>query len=267
MADPRAGIRAGGPSMSQTTSSRGAKLVTLEQLTAIKAPSPQGRWHPIDHAAALQITQEALEAGGYAVAGRELYVARGGARFIGILGLTSEIAERTSLVVGVTSSTDKSFPFSFYVGYRSEVTGCASFRSDLLVRRKHTTSGEARFSSEVAEAVGKLAGFSECELARIEHLKLTAAGSRAADSVILRAFDRGLIPARSLRSAIRDWREPPYEEFAPRTFWSLANLLSAVVARAGKDDVYRKHVRATMELNALIDAEPELQTAEETPDS
>jgi hypothetical protein len=48
------------------------------------------------------------------------------------------------------------------------------------------------------------------------------------------------------------------------TFWSLANILSAVVARAGRKDVYRKHVKASMRMNALLDAEPELRIAGET---
>lgn len=252
--------------MSDTKPSRGAKLVTFEQLSRIKAPSPEGRWHPIDHAAVLGIAEGALSAGGYRVASRELYVHRASdVRFVAILDLDAQTADRASLVVGITNSTDQSLSYGFFAGCRSEVTGCVSFRSDLSVKRKHTLAGEGRFTAEVSTAVKKLPAFWEGESARIAHMGMTEAAPRVGDSIILRAFERGIIRPRGLLHAVRAWRKPPHEEFAAPTFWSIANVLSAVIARYGKQDVLRWHVKATMQLNALLDSEPELRAAGEVP--
>lgn len=238
---------------------QGARLVTLEQLAEIKAPRPERRWRPLDHATVLRITEEALGGRNYRVTGRELFVVRSNTRFVGILDLDAEVADKVTLVVGISSSINQSIPLVFVAGIRSHVNGSCSFRSDLVVKWKHTTSVEDRFTDDLVDATAKLDAFIGGERARIELLRRTAVESRVADSLILRAYERGIIPSHRLPAAIRDWRRPPHEELADHTFWSLANILAGVLAKHAKKDPYRRYLIATMQLNALIDGEPELQ--------
>ena len=70
---------------------------------------------------------------------------RDGSRFFGTLDLASPLAERTSLCVGIRNSTDQSFPLGFVAGSRVFVCDNLAFRSELMVRRKHTLHGERDF--------------------------------------------------------------------------------------------------------------------------
>src|ERR1700689_469930 len=94
----------------------GGSLVTLEQLREIKAPPPEGRWHPISHAVVLDTVKGTLQESGYEVRAEKLAVARSGARFFGTLDLKTSVASGVSLAVGVRNSVDKTFPLGFCAG-------------------------------------------------------------------------------------------------------------------------------------------------------
>jgi hypothetical protein len=108
---------------------------------------------------------------------------------------------------------DKSFPLGFCAG--SRVFNCDNlcFRSELLVRKKHTRHGEQRFTQAIAEAVAELASFKEEETRRVTLLRLTDVSDERAESVILRAWERGIIDARHLPEVLKEWRKPSYVDF------------------------------------------------------
>src|SRR5437773_962183 len=68
-----------------------------------------------------------------------------------------------------------------------------AFRSELLVNRKHTRFGQARFAEAICQAVQSLSAFRETETARIRRLQHTELYPEQADSLILRAYERKLI--------------------------------------------------------------------------
>ena len=63
---------------------------------------------------------------------------------------------------------DKSFPLGFVAGSRVFCCDNLAFRSELMVKRKHTLRGEARFAEGIAQAVMSLTQFKEMEKARIQ---------------------------------------------------------------------------------------------------
>src|SRR5262245_3706555 len=125
---------------------KGARLVSLDELTPIKAPPPEGRWYPVSHHQVLERVTGTLQEAGYEVQRQQLALSRNDQRFFGTLDLRTTLAKGVTLAVGLRSSIDKSFPLGFCAGNRVFVCDNLAFRSELMVKRKHTINGERRFA-------------------------------------------------------------------------------------------------------------------------
>lgn len=232
----------------------GAKAVTPDELSEFRAPPPQGRWFPLSHSRVLSVVSETLDDAGFRIERQQLGVMRDGSRFFGTLDLASPVAEGVTLAVGIRNSIDKSFPLGFCAGSRVFVCDNLAFRSELLVRRKHTIHGERDFVRRIAEAVSGLDSFREQEAGRIERLKASDLTLDRADALMLRAYERGIVGARELPRVIREWREPSFEEFRRPTAWSLLNAFTSALRDRAKKQPH-SHATATLRLNGLLDPE------------
>ncbi|MFO0927866.1 MAG: hypothetical protein U0736_12630 [Gemmataceae bacterium] len=230
----------------------GGQEVTLEQLDEIRAPEPQGRWYPVAHGKVYRRVKETLGAAGYEVVKEKLAVARKGARFFGVLDLKTRVSDGVSLAVGVRNSTDKSFPLGFCAGNRVFVCDNLAFRSELLIRRKHTMNGERRFDQAIAVAVSSLSSFREEEERRVRLLQGTPLGETLAEALILRAWDKCVIGGHQLSRVLHEWRSPSYPGFEERTAWRLFNAFTAVLTERS---VSQPHgfVAQTMQLHHLME--------------
>jgi hypothetical protein len=233
---------------------RGAKPVTPEELATYQAPPPKGRWFPLSHGRVLNVVAETLGEAGYAIEKQQLGVLRDGSRFFGTLDLKSPVADGVNLAVGVRNSVDQSFPLGFCAGSRVFVCDNLAFRSELLVRRKHTIHGERDFVRRIAEAVGSLPAFQEQEGLRIERMREAELNDDQADALILRGFERGIVGSRELPRVLQQWRNPPFEEFRPRTAWALLNAFTGAMKERGTSQP-QSYAAQTMRLHALLDPE------------
>jgi hypothetical protein len=221
----------------------GGRLVTLEELNEVKAPDPVGRWYPLAHRTVLTRVKETLAEAGFAVRKEQFALAKQDARFFGTLDLSTPLSDGVSLSVGVRNSFDKSFPLSFCAGSRVFVCDNLAFRSELLVKRKHTLNGERRFANDIAGAVVKLEAFRVDEGKRIDAMKGCEVTTDRADSLILNAFEKGIIPTPALPKVIKCWREPEHEAFKDRTYWSLFNAFTSAL---GEKALANPHAYATL---------------------
>jgi hypothetical protein len=231
----------------------GGRLVSEEELREYNAPPPEGRWFPIAHHDVLRKVKETLHEAGYKVERQKLALARNDHRFFGTLDLKTPLASGVNLAVGVRNSTDKSFPLGFCAGSRVFVCDNLAFRSELLVKRKHTRFGEQRFANAIANAVTALQSFREMEAERLRRLMNTELREEEADSFILRAFEKGIISTHQLPAVLKEWRSPSFEEFEPRTAWSLLNAFTTVL-RDRAERQPQSFMVQTMCLNNLLEA-------------
>jgi hypothetical protein len=230
----------------------GGHLVTLEELRRFRAPPPEGRWHPVAHIQVHDRTRETLEAAGYEVASEQLAVHRDNHRFFGVMELKTTVSEGVALAVGIRNSTDRSYPLGFAAGNRVFVCSNLAFSAELMVRHKHTLHGERRFSQAIAHAVSHLASFKEEEQNRIRRLQGTGIDNTLAESLILRAWDKGIVSSPQVPVVLKQWRQPEYREFEQRTAWSLFNAITFVLTdRATRNPP--AFVAQTMQLHHLLD--------------
>jgi hypothetical protein len=178
-------------------------------------------------------------------------VTREHARFFGALELDAAVGTGIHLAVGIRSSVDKSFPLSFCAGHHVFVCDNLAFRSELLVTRKHSKHGGQRFEEAIAGAVGSLREFQQTETERISYLQSAELSEDAANSYMLQAYEQSLVNSRLLPQVIKEWREPQFEEFKPRTMFSLLNCFTTVLGR-NRQVPQAQHAAQTMRLQRLL---------------
>ncbi|MCB9807825.1 hypothetical protein H6770_01060 [Candidatus Peribacteria bacterium] len=199
----------------------GASLVTKGDLEIIPAPPPTETWFPIPHLDVLEAVEGTLSSAGFEVRNYQLSVSHGKLRFFGVLDIATPLADGVTLSVGVRNSNDKSFPIGFCVGNRTFVCDNLAFSSEIVISKRHTRFGSDRFHEGIAATIDKLSDYHSLEAERIKRLQSQAIPDRAAESIVLRAWEQGLVGTRLLRPLLDEWRKPTFEEFQDRTAWSM----------------------------------------------
>jgi hypothetical protein len=242
---------------------KGCRIVPREVIERVAVPAPTATWFPIGHDAVLTGIETAMKDAGFQIARAAYAISPTGGKFFGTLDLTSGMADGVTLAVGVRNSIDKSLPLGFCAGSRVFVCDNLSFSSELVVRKKHTRFGGDRFREEIAAAVGSLVQFQAVETRRIQVLKAAELGDRAAESLVLRSWEKGILSHLTMPLVLKEWREPTYQEFQPRTAWSLFNAYTTVLGKVGTKDP-KRYADITMSLTGLIGVEAEVDLAHGT---
>jgi hypothetical protein len=239
--------------MSNTTLTlhSGGKQVLFDDLAAIKVPEPTDTWFPVGHAEVIETVKHRLGMSGFRVNTERYALAKDGARMFATLDLDSTLAEGVCLAVGVRNSFDKSFPLGFAAGSRVFVCDNLAFSSELMIAHKHTKHGHERFGDGISFAVTGLSVFKDQESARIELMKRLPLDERHADSIILRAFEAGVVSSRMLPDVISEWRNPSYPDFVERNAWSLYNAFTTAMGQRAKTNPV-SHAQMTIALGGLF---------------
>lgn len=232
----------------------GAREVSREELAVLPCPPPTKTWAPVNHVRVLDTALGTLREAGYSIEKARFGLSGGDDRFFATLDLSTPLTSdgTVTLAVGIRNSVDKTFPMGFCAGSRVFVCDNLAFRSELMVRRKHSPNGVANFSADIASAVMQLTSFKEAETARIAALVETTMPNERAESLILRAaVERGIIPLRKIPHVVKEWKEPRHEQFEPRTAWSLFNAFTAAMITLQESNP-AELARRTMRLSAML---------------
>lgn len=229
----------------------GAREVDRSALALVPVPAPTRTWFPVGHSLVVDAVESQLDAAGFAIQRARFGLSADDGRLFATLDLRSELTTGVQLSVGVRNSIDKSLPLGFIAGSHTFVCDNMAFRSDLLVKRKHTRFGSERFLEAIAGAVGELSQFQRQEAARIEDMRGRTMPDRLAESIILRAFEAGIISVRQLPDVVQEWRKPSFREFTDRTAWSLYSAFTTVMTPRSRTNP-QAFAAATMQLGGLF---------------
>lgn len=231
---------------------RGAREVTREQLANVPCPEPQGRWRPVPFHQVLDCAERALVDAGYRLAKVALALSRHDDRFFGTLTLDCPLGSGTNLAVGVRSSHDQSLALGWCCGQRVFVCDNLAFSSDRVISRKHTAYGVNRYQEAICRVVAELGDYREFESQRIRRMQRTDLSDEQAESILLRAFEVGIIGPSALPQAIQQWRDPSFAEFTDgKTAWRLYNALTFALGKRAKTNP-QAHAHATIRLGGLV---------------
>ncbi|MFC1601263.1 hypothetical protein ACFL34_02840 [Candidatus Sumerlaeota bacterium] len=124
-----------------------------------------------------------------------------------------------------------------------------AFSAEIVISRKHTSRIRRDLPRLINEAVGKLGDLRNHQAARIEAYQNTAIADTQVHDLAVRAMDAGVVAASKLPKVLGAYREPPHEEFRPRTVWSLFNAFTEILKSYDLQDLPRR----TQALHGLCD--------------
>jgi hypothetical protein len=194
---------------------------------------------PLPHAVVLDSIEAALNTAGLQIARREsgeaeryFTVVDGGAKMYATLPLTSRIDEESQLMIGIVNSWNKTL--SLRVGFGSRVFVCTngSFFAEKVIGRKHTPNILTDLPILMAKALEQTKTYVEQQhnfFKRLRDVNLTPVDVN--DFVVRAALDHDVITVGEIGDVVNEFRKPRFEEFAPRTAWSLHNAFTEVGKR------------------------------------
>jgi hypothetical protein len=229
----------------------GAREVSEAELCFVVCPPATKTWYPLPHALVLDTVRETLATAGFGIAHQRLALTRHDARFFGTLDLENEICQGVRLAVGIRSSFDKSFPIGFCCGERVLVCDNLSFGSEVVISKKHTRFGKERFDEGVAKAVVSLREYQQVAAERIDRMRHCPLTDDRANSLMLQAWEQGIVSHRLLPQVVAAYRRPSVNAFRERNAWSLFNAFTGALKSRLSNPA--AHAALTIKLQSLID--------------
>src|ERR1700735_4332321 len=238
--------------MSETSTLIGyaGRTINRDELALVPTPPATATHQPVAHHEIVQALAEALGFRHIGGVHDEVAVSPGGMKRCGVLDLETEM-HGARFSIGLRNSHDKSMRLALTCGYRVFVCSNMAFSGDFTpVLAKHSKS----FSLVDAISVGvdRMQRNFEPMRKQVEAWQQAELTDVTAKMIIYEAFVEGKLEApKHLARTVHDlYFEPKYEEFRPRTIWSLSNAFTSAFKEL--DSV--PQFKATAKLGEFLEA-------------
>lgn len=203
-------------------------LVTRDTLPAT-APEPTATWNPISHKIFDGLVSDTLHTAGFQMRRTQYGLSKDGHRLFGVADLYAHVLDNeVGLSVGFRNSTDKRFAAGLCVGTRVFVCDNLCFSAEIMVMRKHCSRILEELPALLTDAVARIPEVQDTQREKVEIMKNRAVSDQMADHIIMEAASAGVVPASSALKVRNEWLKPSFEDFAPRTAWSLHNAFTEI---------------------------------------
>jgi hypothetical protein len=196
----------------------------LAQIPVAQATSTR---RPIPHHEIVEALVATLSFRHIAVVNEEHAASNDGMKMFGVLDFETRM-EGCRFSIGVRNSHDKALRLGLTAGLRVFVCSNMAFSGDFTpVLAKHSKS--FNLIDTLAVGVDRIQRNFEPMQRQVEHWRQAQITDERAKLIFYAAFvDGKLDAARSLLTEVhRLYFEPQYEEFSPRTMWSLSNAFTS----------------------------------------
>lgn len=215
--------------MSETSTLIGYQGRTIDRDTLALVPTPAATetHRPIPHYEVVAALIETLGFRHIGVVRDEYAVSPDGMKMFGVLDLETEM-QGCRFSIGVRNSHDKSMRLAMTCGYRVFVCSNMAFNGDFTpVLAKHSKSFSLVDSMSIG--VDRMQRSFEPMRKQVEAWRAAELTSVSAKMIIYEAFIESEleVPKHLARSVHDHYFNPQYDEFAPRTIWSLSNAFTS----------------------------------------
>jgi Domain of unknown function (DUF932) len=197
------------------------------ELAQIPVPQATATHRPVPHHEIVEALVETLSFRHIAVVNEEYAASNDGMKMFGVLDLETQM-EGCRFSIGIRNSHDKSLRLGLTAGLRVFVCSNMAFSGDFTpVLAKHSKS--FNLVDTLSVGVDRIQRNFEPMQRQVEHWRQAQITDERAKLILYAAFVDGKLDApRSLLSEVhRLYFEPQYEEFSPRTMWSLSNAFTS----------------------------------------
>jgi hypothetical protein len=207
----------------------GTSKVTRDELKNIPVPAGTNTFKPIPHHEVVAALVETLGFRYIGVVRDEYAVSPDGMKMFGVLDLETSF-DGCRFAIGIRNSNDRSMRLSICCGIRVFVCDNLSFQGDFTpVLAKHSKNFSVIDS--LAIGVDRIQRSFEPLRQQVETWRSGQLTDDQARLVIYRAFIESEleVPRHLAREVHNNYFEPRYEDFAPRTMWSLSNAFTSAL--------------------------------------
>jgi len=226
------------------------RKITREELSLVPAPASTATHKVIPHHEVVNALVETLGFRHIGVHSEEYAVSHDGMKMYGLLELESGF-EGCRFALGLRNSHDKSMRLALTVGYRVLVCENGAFHGDFTpVLAKHSKNFNLIHSLDIG--VSDMQRNFEPMVQAVNQWRGLQVSDDRARLVIYKAFVEGELEApRHLARHVHDlYFDPKYDDFRPRTMWSLSNAFTSAFKEL--DPV--PQFRATGKLGPFLEA-------------
>ncbi len=224
--------------------------LTRQELALVPTPARTETHQVIPHVEVINAIIETLGFRHIAVEKEEYAVSRDGMKMFGVLELQNGF-EGCRFAIGVRNAHDKSMRLALTVGYRVLVCDNMAFHGDFQpLLAKH--SKHFRLQDALSIGVDQMQRNFEPMVKSVSLWREARITGVMAKLAIYEAFiEGGLDVPRHLARHTHDlYFNPPHDEFAPGTMWSLSNAFTSAFKELDPIPQYR----ATARLAAFLEA-------------
>jgi len=197
------------------------------ELAQIPVPEATSTHKPVPHHTIVEALVETLSFRHIGVVNEEYAVSFDGMKMFGVLDLETQM-EGCRFSIGIRNSHDKSLRLGLTVGTRVFVCSNMAFSGDFTpVLAKHTKS--FNLVDTLSVGVDLIQRNFDPMQRQVERWRQAQITDERAKLIFYSAFVDGKLdaPKSLLPEVHRLYFEPQYEEFSPRTIWSLSNAFTS----------------------------------------
>jgi len=222
---------------------RGSQAATIENIQAIPVPQATRTYQPVAHehlsTMLLQMANHLLP--NFSQASTQFGLAADGNKMFGVHTLRSENTSM-GLSIGFRNSYDRSMSLGIAVGASVLVCDNLALSGDITILRKHTLNVIRDMESLALAAIYKSQRTYNQILMDAESMRLQEINDDNAYRMLGLVYGRGIMTPRQIPIAHREWESPQYEDFEPRTVWSLYNAITEALKIAPPQSIMEKHL-------------------------
>lgn len=221
----------------------GGSAVTRDDLALVPVPEATDSYVPVPHnylADTLStIGRDILK--DFTLAKEQFALARDGKQMFGVLVFKSGHAE-LGLSIGFRNSYDKSMAIGIAIGAEVFVCDNLAFAGDVTILRKHTVNVWASLENTAISTLYRSQKTFEKIVDDSEALKAKMIGNDEAFKLIGLLFGKGVLTPRQLPGIKKEWLNPSFEDFKPRTMWSFYNACTETLKGCPPLVIMEKHM-------------------------
>ena len=222
---------------------RGGHMVTRDDLSLIPLPEATQSYMPVPHnhlAETLStIGQDILN--GFTLSKEQYALAREGNQMFGVLVFKRDHSE-LGLSIGFRNSYDKSMAIGIAIGAEVFVCDNLALTGDITVLKKHTANVWASLEDTAISTLYRSQRNFEKIIEDSVSMKGKAIENSDAFKMIGLLFGNGVLTPRQLPIVKKEWLNPSYEDFKPRTMWSFYNACTEALKSCPPLVIMEKHI-------------------------
>jgi hypothetical protein len=201
-------------------------ILDRQQLALVHTPAATATHRPVPHHEVIQALVETLGFRKIAPVKEQYAVSKDGMKLFGTMELETTF-HGCRFALGIRNSHNKTLALGITVGYRVMVCENLAFHGDYTpVMRKHTRN--FNLADALSIGVDNIQRNFEPMVKDVERWQDAQLTDASAKLLIYEAFVEGgmELPKHLMRPTHDYYFQPPHDEFAPRTVWSLNNAFS-----------------------------------------